>query len=141
MISTFVDTSFYLALLVPGDQRHEDAVALSNGFRGKRLTSEFVLCELGALLSAPRNRLLFNELVKLIDSSPSTDVIPATQDHFRVGLELFSKRPDKAWSLIDCISFELMRSNGIAAALAFDHHFEQAGFKLLESNDLQSFGE
>ncbi len=35
---------------------------------------------------------------------------------------------DKDWSLVDCLSFEVMKSRGITYALAFDHHFEQAGF-------------
>lgn len=131
MKSAFVDTSFYLALLVPGDRRHNEAVELSNAFHGRRITSEFVLCELGALLSAPRNRALFLEFLRLLDASASTDVLPATQVDFRAGLTLFSTRPDKEWSLTDCISFALMSCSGITSALAFDHHFEQAGFRLL----------
>lgn len=131
MKSVFVDTSFYLALLVPGDRRHKEAVELYNAFQGRRITSEFVLCELGALLSAPRNRALFLEFVGLLDASQSTEVLPATQVDFREGLRLFSTRPDKEWSLTDCISFGLMSRSGITSALAFDHHFEQAGFRLL----------
>lgn len=95
MNSAFVDTSFYLALLVPGDRWHKEAVDVSDAFSGRRVTSEFVLCELGALLSAPRNWELFHEFVRLLDASESTDVLPATQADFRAGLELFATRPDK----------------------------------------------
>jgi len=45
------------------------------------------------------------------------------------GLKLYTERPDKDWSLTDCISFVVMEEHGIIEALTGDHHFEQAGFK------------
>jgi hypothetical protein len=47
------------------------------------------------------------------------------------GLDLFAKRPDKNWSVTDCISFVVMEDEGVAAALTGDNHFEQAGFRAL----------
>ena len=47
---------------------------------------------------------------------------------FERGLDLFVNRPDKEWSLTDCISFVVMREHGLTEALTADHHFEQAGF-------------
>jgi hypothetical protein len=38
-------------------------------------------------------------------------------------------RPDKEWSLTDCISFVAMNERNITDALTSDHHFEQAGFE------------
>jgi predicted nucleic acid-binding protein len=32
-------------------------------------------------------------------------------------------------SLVDCVSFEIIRALGIEAELAFDHHFVQQGFR------------
>lgn len=46
-------------------------------------------------------------------------------------IKLYASRPDKQWSLTDCISFEVMRREGITEALTGDHHFEQAGFVAL----------
>ncbi|MGB7295825.1 MAG: hypothetical protein WBC70_09585, partial [Candidatus Aminicenantales bacterium] len=34
-------------------------------------------------------------------------------------------------SLVDCVSFELMRTLGIKTAFAFDAHFEEAGFQVM----------
>ena len=45
------------------------------------------------------------------------------------------RRPDKEWSLTDCISFVLMRERSVHEALAYDHHFEQAGFVALLRRD------
>jgi uncharacterized protein len=50
---------------------------------------------------------------------------------FSAGLELFRSRRDKEWSLTDCMSFVVMRERGITDALTNDHHFEQAGFRIL----------
>lgn len=39
-----------------------------------------------------------------------------------------TERPDKDWSLTDCISFLVMKDFGLTDAFTADHHFEQAGF-------------
>ncbi len=43
-------------------------------------------------------------------------------------MKLYDERPDKAWSLTDCISLVVMADEGLTEALTRDHHFEQAGF-------------
>jgi predicted nucleic acid-binding protein len=53
---------------------------------------------------------------------------------FAAGVELYGTRPDKEWSLTDCISFVVMKREGLTDALTGDRHFEQAGFKVLLSN-------
>jgi uncharacterized protein len=50
---------------------------------------------------------------------------------FEHGCELFGNRPDKDWSLTDCISFAAMSRLGLVDALTGDKHFEQAGFQIL----------
>jgi predicted nucleic acid-binding protein len=44
---------------------------------------------------------------------------------------LYRGRPDKEWSLTDCISFVVMGERSLTEALTSDHHFEQAGFTAL----------
>jgi len=46
-------------------------------------------------------------------------------------LRLYDERPDKEWSLTDCLSFLVMERQRIRDALTTDHHFEQAGFRVL----------
>ena len=55
-------------------------------------------------------------------------IVPADKRLYDSGIALYRDRPDKAWSLTDCISFVVMKERGISEALTGDHHFEQAGF-------------
>jgi len=58
-------------------------------------------------------------------------IFEAEKQLFEAGFALFRDRPDKEWSLTDCISFVVMKQEGLTEALTRDHHFEQAGFKSL----------
>ena len=54
------------------------------------------------------------------------DIVGLDNHLFAAAFELFSQRPDKEWSLTDCLSFVIMRQRGIKQALAADEHFAQA---------------
>jgi hypothetical protein len=58
-------------------------------------------------------------------------VVNADRALFEAGLDLYDKRPDKDWSLTDCISFLVMQRDQIDQALTADRHFRQAGFSTL----------
>jgi hypothetical protein len=92
------------------------------------MTSQFILIELGNWLAATQHRPVFLELSRVLNSNPRTTILPATADWFGQGLALYADRPDKQWSFIDCISFQMMRQHGLTDALTADHHFTQAGF-------------
>ena len=49
--------------------------------------------------------------------------------------DLFERRPDKGWSLTDCISFVVITDRGLTEALTGDHDFQQAGFRALLRRD------
>ena len=69
--------------------------------------------------------------VRKIVGNPNVEVVPQTSIQFREVFDLYGSRSDKSWSLTDCASFRLMTERGVSEALAYDHHFEQAGFRAL----------
>ena len=50
---------------------------------------------------------------------------------FERALSLYERRPDKEYSLVDCMSMTLMRERGITHVLTNDHHFRQEGFTVV----------
>ena len=70
-------------------------------------------------------------MAMMLREQRDVEIVPSTSDLFRRGTDLFSARPDKEWSLTDCISCIVMNERDINDALTNDHHFEQAGFRIL----------
>ncbi len=127
----FLDTGYFVALFSPNDELHERAVAWSSQVREPMLVTEYVLWECVNAFSQPKHRASAHALVEHVQRDPACELVPATPDLFAVGLRLHRSRPDKEWSLTDCVSFHLMRARGVTRALAYDFHFQQAGFAAL----------
>ena len=130
-MSRFADTSYFLALLIPNDENHAVAVKLAAEWRGALLTTDFVVIEVGNHLSPQRSRGVFARFFRAIAQEPRITVVPSSRQWLDRRLTLYESRPDKNWSLTDCISFEMMREQHIVEALTADHHFAQAGFNVL----------
>lgn len=131
MTIRFADTFFFLAIGNPRDAAHARARAIVATDPGPIVTTAWVVTEVANSLSAPSDRRSFLGLLQGLRSNPSAEIIPPGPDLFDRGLDLYARRPDKAWSLTDCISFVVMGERGLAEALTGDHHFEQAGFRAL----------
>jgi predicted nucleic acid-binding protein len=58
-------------------------------------------------------------------------VLPQSRQTFHAGLARDAARPDKRYSLTDCISMEAMRQEGISEILTHDNHFAQEGLTIL----------
>jgi hypothetical protein len=82
-------------------------------------------------LASTQHRQAFRRVLDDIEANPAHLIVPANAETFEKGVELYHTRPDKQWSLTDCISFVVMTEEGITEALTGDHHFEQAGFTAL----------
>ena len=131
MDEVFIDTSFVVALVNEDDQNHQLALNLSSQLSRQRLvTTDAILLEIGNALS----RNFKSESVEIIEdflTSDDVQVVHLDPTLFRKAFELYKKRPDKVWGLIDCVSFVVMKELGITEALSADRHFEQAGFRIL----------
>jgi predicted nucleic acid-binding protein len=131
MTAIFADTYYFLALMSREDAAHQRAVTLSQSLTAPIVTTAWVLTEVADALASPARRARFPILLRTLHADPKVTIIPPTQALFEQGIELYVKRPDKEWSLTDCISFVVMQDAGIYDALTGDHHFEQAGFRAL----------
>ena len=128
---TFIDTLFVIGLLNRRDQYHERAAELAARYEGRRfLITDAVLLEIGSAL-ARQYRRQAAEVIEHFLTSGDVEVVRLTPSLFDEAFALYKARPDKEWSLIDCVSFVVMRRADIHEALTFDHHFVQAGFRAL----------
>ena len=131
----FADSGYLLALAERRDSLHRRAVAWAQQLREPLLVTEYVLWETFNALSAPVDRPKAHRLLSDLQNSPAHMFIHSSRELFEAGLAMHRARRDKAWSLTDCISFHVMRERGIMQALAYDEHFEQAGFEALLRRD------
>jgi len=129
-MTRFADTFYFMALLNRRDSAHAAAKAQSTG-RGGIVTTEWVLAELADAMCSRRERQKCVDLYQVLKFDPNVKIIPAITQQFIRGMDLYAARPDKDWSLTDCISFVIMGDQRIDEALTGDHHFEQAGFRAL----------
>ncbi|MDQ6632146.1 MAG: PIN domain-containing protein [Verrucomicrobiota bacterium] len=130
MRAVFADTFYFLAYLNRGDANHQSALAASKRFEDI-LTTAWILIEVADAFAASASRQRLVKYIHSLELDSNTTIIPATDNLFQRGLQLYDSRPDKNWALTDCISFVVMEENNLTQALTGDHHFEQAGFKAL----------
>ena len=134
-MTVFVDAAYWIARTSPGDQWHEAAIrAIEKLEEGTRLvTTDEVLAEFLTAMSGRGvyvRRLAVNTALDIL-ADPNVEVLQQTRESFLAGLERYSDRIDKRYSLQDCISMNVMESMGITEVLTNDHHFEQEGFTAL----------
>lgn len=132
MPRVFLDTFYFFALGNRHDSAHAKALAFSQSYSGQLITTDFVLVEFAdGCAGTARHRLAAVQTVGRLSDNPKVTIVPCTRQLLQEGLDLYERRPDKCWSVTDCISFVVMQKEGILEALTGDHHFEQAGFVAL----------
>jgi uncharacterized protein len=131
MKPVFADSFYFFALLNDKDAAHPAAKKFSAQSDAPYVTTAWVLTEVADGCATPERRPAFLKLLDLLNESPDATIVPCSEELFERGIELFRQRPDKDWSLTDCISFMVMEDEGITDALTGDRHFEQAGFRAL----------
>ena len=130
----FADTGAWCALYDKGDTHHTRAVAFLRELRNQRvrlITSDYVLDETLTLLRFRAGHREAVDFGKWVLQSPLVKVVRVDEMIWKAAWEIFVKYADKAFSFTDCTSFAIMRKLGITDAFAFDHNFEQMGFRLL----------
>ena len=126
-----LDTSFIIAIAHAGDPHHERAKLLD-----AELLSDKTLCVLhwGILVEIADGfarvdrRAKGYTLLERLEMEDRYQISPIADDLLYEALAMYRARTDKEWGLTDCISFVLMKNEGISEALTADIHFRQAGF-------------
>ena len=134
-MAVFADTAYWIARNNSRDQWHQSALDAFNrlGPDERIVTTEEVLTEFltGMSKSGAYMRQQAVDVVRSIYENPSVDVIAQSRQTFFDGLSRYARRPDKAYSLQDCVSMNVMERMGIDGALTNDRHFDQEGFRML----------
>lgn len=127
-MTVFADSFFWIALLNRRDEYHNKARIYLGNFTGRIITTQWVLAEVADAMAGSTARQSIQPFFQELAASRAVTVLEATSALFLMGIRLYHERPDKNWSLTDCISFVVMSDHGLNEALTGDHHFAQAGF-------------
>jgi predicted nucleic acid-binding protein len=134
MTALFADTFYWIALADFNDSAHQQVLALTTERTAWSIvTTDEVLAEyltFSAVAPAPLRHQVAAS-VQAILTNLVIRVIPQSRSSFLAGLDLYIQRPDKGYSLTDCISMQTMWREGLTEALTRDRHFEQEGFRVL----------
>ena len=127
----FADAFFFFAWWNRRNRAHARVQKFLSEFDGRLVTSRWVLMEVADGLATTPARREVKRLFTDLESDPLIVIFEPNDSLNRRGLALYDARPDKDWSLTDCISFIVMKEEGLTEALTGDRHFEQAGFVAL----------
>lgn len=93
------------------------------------MTSSYVVVETAALVQSRLGIVAARDLHERL--LPAVDVVWVEEDVHRAAVAALLAAGRRDVSLVDQVSFELMRRRSIPRALAVDAHFAGAGFEVL----------
>lgn len=128
----FVDTSAIFALADGLDARHDEATRSFEALlrTGRRLvTHSYVLVESMALL---QRRLGHAKAIEFASVAAAFEIEWVGERLHNAAVVALGEQPGGI-SLVDQVSFLVMRRRGIQEAFAFDADFTAAGFRLFEA--------
>ena len=130
----FADTFYWIALINVNDESHAQAIRIGQMYSDRRVVvTDAVVDEVLNYFASKGDflRMRAFDLSRRIDIDPDVLLIKHREDLRRSGLRLYYERPDKGYSLTDCISMVVMKQMGISEVLTQDKHFAQEGFTIL----------
>lgn len=131
-MEVFVDSSALLALLDADEPRH---AAAAKAWRrlldadALLISSNYVLVE--AIAVAQRRFGVAGARSLLQDFAPLFELVWVDQELHSRGIAAMLAASRRHLSLVDCVSFELMRARGLTNAFTLDRHFSEQGFTRL----------
>ena len=122
-----------MALTNPADPHNRVVVARAHEIAQTTIvTTDAVLTEFLTFFAENTHcRKRAAQTVQALLDAPDVKIVPESRATFLAGFELYRTRPDKGYSMTDCISMQTMRREGLTDVLTNGRHFEQEGFKAL----------
>jgi predicted nucleic acid-binding protein len=131
-VTAFIDTSFFIALLTREDRFHARADEMWKTFLESDeplLCSNYVLLETFSLIQSRLGLKAVAEFQRDVVPLLLVEWVDGNSHGAGLAAVLAAQRRDL--SLVDCVSFEVMRRKGVKNALTFDKHFQEQGFECL----------
>lgn len=133
-----LDTSYIIALDHTGDAHHLRATQWAAKLAASPISAVLhtgILLEIADGFAKRHDRQSGVQYLEILTEEEKYELFKVEGSILERAVELYKRRPDKDWSLTDCISFILMGDLGIREALTADVHFQQAGFDCLLLRD------
>ncbi len=124
----FVDTSFFVALLLPKDANHSRAVQAIDALGQRRLsdallTTNNVVLETITVARYEGDHRVAVRAGELLYAGTMTRLYRTTAEDEQEAFAYLRRHQDKAYSAVDCLSFVVMLKHGITEAFSFDDDF------------------
>lgn len=131
-MSTFVDTSVFLAVLGKDDVNNtlaaETLADLAENDE-QLITTNYILVESYALIQ----RRMGMDAIRDFQNSilPSLTLVWITLEEHQRAIENFLSENRRNLSFVDCSSFDTIQRLGIDKVFTFDSHFREQGFEVV----------
>lgn len=128
------DTFYWIALLNPKDQWHQEVLSYGRKYPSIRLVVTDGIIDEVLNYFAEEGAFSRSNALNLclsMERDRNLDIVHYSPELRKLGFELYAQRPDKGYSFTDCISMSIMRQMNITEVLTGDRHFQQEGFTIL----------
>lgn len=124
----FADTSFWIALALRRDRRHEAAKELWQSRTDQVVASNHILGEVWTFLRRRDSYRTAQRARRLIERSDAVEVFHVDDSVEAEAWRWLDRHDERAYSFVDATSFAMMRRRGLIECYAFDGDFAAAGF-------------
>jgi len=132
-MNLFTDSSAWVAFYDDRDKYHAQARPAFQGLAKQPIVfvvTEYIVAETVTLLLYRAGHARAVRFGDWALRSPNVHLVRLDVELWNEAWRLFKMYDDKDFSFTDCASFAVMRHGRLRDAFTFDHHFEQAGFRL-----------
>ncbi|MBD3391959.1 MAG: PIN domain-containing protein [Chitinivibrionales bacterium] len=131
--TVFIDTGAWFAGIAKNDQHHDEAMKHRDRLlkqKDRFITTNLIIHEATMLLERKVSKKEAIKFLKAVVKDHLVDIVHADEDVEQEGVALYQKYKDQDFSVTDCISFVVMKREGIKRAFTFDKHFKTMRFSV-----------